>query len=102
MCTRLYLDWNDKELAAMTDAAKNTVLLDRFRMKMAVRFQNSGEAEPKHLLTAVAPDKNGTRNIYVMRWGFKSVTSCGKGIPHLLKILKRTSVSATTGNPTAV
>ena len=70
MCTRLYLDWNDKELTALTGAAKNTVLLERFRMKMAVRFQDSGEAEPKHLLTAVAPDKNGTRNLYVMRWGF--------------------------------
>ena len=70
MCTKLYLDWNDPGIKKITDTARRTVLLDRFHAKMAVRLQDSGEAVPKHLLATFAPDKNGNRQIYLMRWGF--------------------------------
>ena len=70
MCTRFYIEISSDELKEIIEAASNSVLTDRFLKQQARPLITSGEVRPTDVAAVLAPDRNGKRAVYPMKWGF--------------------------------
>ena len=72
MCTRYFMDDAPSELSDIIEAAMKSPLADKFRTKFSRPMISNGEVRPTDIVPVLAPNKNGIRTVYPMRWGFKN------------------------------
>ena len=70
MCTRYFMDDAPSELTEIMEAVKRSPLSDKFIRKFGRPVVTSGEVRPTDIAPVLAPNKNGKRSVYPMRWGF--------------------------------
>lgn len=70
MCTRFFMDTRSDELNDLRAEAMLSGLLGRFR-EAGRELLISGEARPSDVVPVVAPDREGARAVFPMRWGFR-------------------------------
>ncbi len=80
MCTRYFMDRDETVIASIIDAALATRLAGKFQIDMSRPMKTSGEVRPGDVAPVLAPNKNGERTVYPMKWGF-TVTVEGKEKP---------------------
>ncbi|MBR3243412.1 MAG: SOS response-associated peptidase family protein [Parasporobacterium sp.] len=71
MCTRYYLDNEDPILKTITEEMEKSPLCGRFLLETGRKFTTSGEVFPTDIVPVIAPNKNGERAVFPMRWGFR-------------------------------
>ena len=71
MCTRFFLDEHDVTLAPIVQAARRHRLWNEFMNRDAGLFVSSGEVRPTNIAAVIAPNPQGRRNVYPMKWGYK-------------------------------
>ncbi|MBR6206939.1 MAG: SOS response-associated peptidase family protein [Oscillospiraceae bacterium] len=69
MCTRFYVEPETEELRWITEALRRSRLTGKF-IRAGDAVLTAGEMRPSNVLPVVAPDRNGDRAVYPMRWGF--------------------------------
>lgn len=67
MCCRYWLDENP-EIWEIIDEMYRSPLVKRWQGKAEI--VTSGEIFPTNVVPVIAPDKNGNRAVYPMKWGF--------------------------------
>ena len=72
MCTRYFMDDAPSELSDIIEAAMKSPLADKFITKFGSPVVSCGEVHPTDIVPVIAPNKNGIRTVYPMRWGFKN------------------------------
>lgn len=72
MCTRYYMDDAPSELSDIIEAVMRTSLADKFVSNCGKPIITSGEVRPTDIVPILAPNRNGIRTIFPMRWGFKN------------------------------
>ena len=70
MCTRYYMDDAPKEYAELFEAALRSALADRFIKEFGRPIVTKGEVRPTDITPVIAPNKQGIKTVYPMRWGF--------------------------------
>ena len=70
MCTRFFMDTRSDELNEMIAQAMLTGLAGRFR-DAGRPMMTSGEVRPTDVVPAVAPNREGSKAVFPMRWGFR-------------------------------
>lgn len=70
MCTRYYIDEDTPEFDYAIEKALNSPLYTSIRHKYAMALHYRGEIRPTDLVPVIAPNKNGNRSAYPMKWGF--------------------------------
>ncbi len=74
MCTRYYIDTNISiELIDYIEASNHHPLMDKFIRTPNGSLVKAGEVSPTDIAPVIAPNKNGQRAIYPMRWGFRNI-----------------------------
>ena len=66
------MDDAPSELTDIIAAAINSPLADKFIKKFGRPLITRGEVRPTDIVPVIAPNKNGLRTVYPMRWGFKN------------------------------
>ena len=74
MWTRYYMDDASTELSAIIRAARQSPLTMRFINKFARSLMTSGKIRPTDIVPVIAPNRDGERAVYPMRWGFYNPT----------------------------
>ncbi len=69
MCTRYLLELSP-ELRPIIEEARNTSLCRKMIDKLGQSFKTEGEIRPTDMVPVIAPDKNGNKKVYPMKWGF--------------------------------
>ncbi len=69
MCTRFFLDESQRELAQIMNLVKRTPLTKRF-IYQGHPLMTKGEIRPTNVVSVIAPDRNGKKSVYPMKWGF--------------------------------
>ncbi len=64
MCTRFYIE------RSSDDYKEHTALIDRFYGIYSKGITTQGEVRPTDVVPVIAPDKNGVRSTFPMKWGF--------------------------------
>ena len=72
MCTRYFMDDAPSELSDIIEAVMHSKLSDKFIRNYGRPVITSGEVRPTDIAPVIAPNKNGLRTVYPMRWGFKN------------------------------
>ena len=70
MCTRYFMDDAPKWLAEEFAYALSSSLADKFIKHFGKPVITRGEIRPTDITPVFAPNRNGTRAIYPMKWGF--------------------------------
>ena len=70
MCTRFYIDKENKELTEIGAAACQSPLAKRFMTSFGRPILTDGEIRPTDIVPVIAPNKKGRRAVFPMRWGF--------------------------------
>ena len=70
MCTRYYIDNYREDFRELFEEVKRSALTDRFMKKLARPVTYSGEVRPTDVVPVIAPDHNGNRAVFPMKWGF--------------------------------
>ena len=70
MCTRFYIEPRSEELAEIMEAAMKTGLAGKFLIAGSAVL-TSGEIRPTNVVPVIAPNKDGKRTVFPMRWGFR-------------------------------
>ena len=70
MCTRYYIDEDTPEFNDAIEKALSSPLYTSIRHKYATALHYRGEIRPTDLVPVIAPNKNGNRSAYPMKWGF--------------------------------
>ena len=70
MCTRFYIEKENATLADIAQAATRSSLTRQFLVKIAKPMLTSGEIRPTDLVPVIAPNRNGEKAVFPMKWGF--------------------------------
>ena len=70
MCTRFFVEPDTEEFREIIDGVMSSRLAGRF-IKAGSAVRTSGEIRPSDVVPVIAPDRNGRRAAYPMRWGFR-------------------------------
>ena len=70
MCTRFYVEPETEELQETIEEMNRSPLVPRF-LKAGSGVQTSGEVRPTHVVPVLAPNRDGEKAVYPMRWGFQ-------------------------------
>lgn len=70
MCTRFYIEPRSEELDEIMEAAMKTGLARKFLIAGSAVL-TSGEIRPTNVVPVIAPNKDGKRTVFPMRWGFR-------------------------------
>jgi len=70
MCTRFYIEPRSEELDEIMKAAMKTGLARKFLIAGSAVL-TSGEIRPTNVVPVIAPNKDGKRTVFPMRWGFR-------------------------------
>lgn len=70
MCTRYYIDNYRDDFRELFEEVKRSKLAERFIVKAARPIIYSGEVRPTDVVPVIAPDHNGERAVFPMKWGF--------------------------------
>ena len=70
MCTRFYIEPRSEELDEIMEAAVRTGLAHKF-LVAGSGVTTSGEVRPTNVVPVIAPNKDGKRTVFPMRWGFR-------------------------------
>lgn len=70
MCTRFYIEPETEELSEILEDARKSGLSYRF-YQAGYAIRTSGEIRPSDVVPVVAPDRDGNRKVFPMRWGFQ-------------------------------
>lgn len=71
MCTRYYIDDKDPEMIPVIKEMKEAALYQTFLRKQTSPIISSGEIFPTNIVPVIAPDRNGNRAVYPMKWGYQ-------------------------------
>ncbi len=78
MCTRFYIEKENKKIQDIISMAENSPLAGRFLQKTGRSLLTFGEIRPTDLVAVIAPDRKGDKAVFPMKWGF---TLPGKNSP---------------------
>lgn len=70
MCTRYYIDEDTPEFNDAIEKALSSPLYTTIKHKYATSLHCRGEIRPTDIVPVIAPNKNGNRSAYPMKWGF--------------------------------
>lgn len=70
MCTRYYIDEDTPEFNDVIEKAIRSSLYDRINHELGKAMHYRGEIRPTDLVPVIAPNRNGNRSAYPMKWGF--------------------------------
>jgi len=70
MCTRFFIEPESEPLAEIAAAVRNNQLADRF-IRAGSAILTSGEIRPTNVIPVIAPNKDGERTVFPMKWGFQ-------------------------------
>ncbi len=70
MCTRYCMEKGSTLLAPIINTALRSPLARRFQIDLSKPMVTEGEIYPTDVAPVIAPDKNGKRAIFPMKWGF--------------------------------
>ena len=70
MCTRYFIDNTDPVLVPIIQEMYNAPLYKTFVNKQPSPVITSGEVAPTNVVPVIAPDRNGKRKVYPMKWGY--------------------------------
>ena len=71
MCTRYWINKADPAIDQIIKEMQSSPLITRFLHKQASPILSSGEIHPTDVVPVIAPDKNGSRAVYPMKWGYR-------------------------------
>ncbi len=69
MCTRFYIEVGEKELTDILQAAKDSLLANKFN-HLGYPVLTEGEIRPTDVVPVIAPSPHGERSVYPMKWGY--------------------------------
>ena len=93
MCTRYYMDKDEPVMADIIESALMTKLAKKFQLGMSKPMKTAGEVRPTDVAPVLAPNKQGERTVYPMKWGF-TVTVDGKQKPVVNARIETASVKS--------
>ena len=70
MCTRFYVEPDIEETRELIAEIKASKLADKF-VKAGSAILTSGEIRPTNVVPVIAPDRNGRKSAFPMKWGFQ-------------------------------
>ena len=70
MCTRFYIDADNRFVRELKEKAEMTKLAERFRNKTQKSI-SFGEKRPADIVPVLAPDKENRPAVFPMQWGFR-------------------------------
>ena len=70
MCTRFYIENDISGFRKLFEEVRKSALADRFIRKLARPVLYSGEIQPTDIVPVIAPDRNGNKAAFPMKWGF--------------------------------
>ena len=70
MCTRYYIEAETREIKDIIAQAKESLLYQRF-IEIGKAVLTSGEIRPTNVVPVIAPNRDGRRTVFPMRWGFQ-------------------------------
>lgn len=70
MCTRFYIEPDSEEIRELIACVQNSQLAGKF-IKAGRPILTSGEIRPTDVAAVIAPDRNGKRAVFPMKWGFQ-------------------------------
>ena len=70
MCTRYYIEAETREIKEIIAQAKESLLYQRF-IEIGKPVLTSGEIRPSNVVPVIAPNREGRRTVFPMRWGFQ-------------------------------
>ena len=71
MCTRFYIESDNVKLLPIMEAARKAPYLLTMIERFPSPLVTSGEVRPTNLAAVLAPNKQGSRASYPMRWGYR-------------------------------
>ena len=69
MCTRFFIEPDTEEFREIIAQARESRLLKRL-IQMGSPMLTSGEIRPSNVVPVIAPNRDGRRTAYPMKWGF--------------------------------
>ena len=70
MCTRFYVEPDIEETRELIAEIKASKLADKF-VKAGSAILTSGEIRPTNVVPVIAPNRNGRKSAFPMKWGFQ-------------------------------
>ena len=70
MCTRYFIEPETREIKEIIAKAKESLLYQRF-IEIGKAVLTSGEIRPTNVVPVIAPNRDGRRTVFPMRWGFQ-------------------------------
>ncbi|MBR2594020.1 MAG: SOS response-associated peptidase [Firmicutes bacterium] len=70
MCTRFYVEPDIEETRELIAEIRGSKLADKF-VKAGSAILTSGEIRPTNVVPVIAPDRNGRKSAFHMKWGFQ-------------------------------
>ena len=70
MCTRFYVEPDIEETRDLIAEIRGSKLADKF-VKAGSAILTSGEIRPTNVVPVIAPDRNGRKSVFPMKWGFQ-------------------------------
>ena len=70
MCTRFFIDESQRELQQIMSLAERNPLTDKF-IREGHPLMTKGEIRPTNVVPVIAPNPEGKKTVYPMKWGFK-------------------------------
>ena len=70
MCTRFYVEPDIEETRELIAEIRGSKLADKF-IKAGSAILTSGEIRPTNVVPVIAPDRNGRKSAFPMKWGFQ-------------------------------
>ncbi len=70
MCTRFYVEPDIEETRELIAEIRGSKLADKF-VKAGSAILTSGEIRPTNVVPVIAPDRNGRKSAFPMKWGFQ-------------------------------
>lgn len=70
MCTRFFIEIDNKELQEIIKTAEQFALARTFLVKYSNPLKKSGEIFPTNVVAAIAPGRTRDKAAFPMKWGF--------------------------------
>ena len=70
MCCRYYIEPDNTELQSISEAARSSVVLDRFHRAVQKALITGGEIAPSMIVPVIARNRSGIRSYFPMQWGY--------------------------------
>ena len=72
MCTRFYIEQEDPHIQSTIKAVQHSSLTVLMQKQLDKNVVTSGEVRPTDIAAVIASNKNGSRTVFPMIWGFTS------------------------------